>query len=145
MKNTVKITLIGKQWDENGGETLSETVFSGEYYERNGSIYLFYREIPQGMDTAVENRIKLKGSLLEITKKGALNTRMLFEPGREYLTDYSTPFGCVKIGIRTSAVNCLRRKEGLTMEAEYTLTSGGQPFSRCFVIIKADYGKDTLQ
>lgn len=138
MKNTIPLILTGRQWDENGTETVTETRHTAEYYEKNGSIYLLYRELPEGMDTAVQNCVKYRDSALEITRKGPFRTRMVFRPDQEYLADYATPYGSVKIGIRTKEVTCLRSENSLTIRAEYTLNSRGQPFSRCLVTIAAD-------
>lgn len=138
MKNTIQLTLTGRQRDESGEETVTETRHSAEYYERNGSIYILYEEIPEDAGAAIQNCIKLKGSVLEITKKGAVSARMVFEAGREYPTDYATPYGCIKIGIRTESLKCLHSEEGLSIRAEYSLTSQGQPFSYCSITIAID-------
>lgn len=142
MKNKVQLTLTGRQRAEDGEEAVTETCHTAEYYERNGSIYILYEEIPEDMDTAIQNCIKLKGSVLEITKKGAVNTRMVFEEGREYLTDYKTPYGGLKIGVCTENLKCLYPKDGLTIQVRYTLTSQGEPFSFCSITIAVRRASD---
>ena len=132
----VELTLTGRQQAEGGEETVVETVCLAEYYERNDSIYILYQELSQENGAVVHNCIKLKNSVLEITRKGPLASRMVFEAGREHLTDYATPYGCMKMGILTHQILCQHGEEDLTINASYTLTSYGQPFSHCSVAIK---------
>ncbi len=135
MASMAQLTLISRQRTEEGEETITETSLQAEYYERNGSLYLLYQESLEGTEDVTRNCIKLKGGLLEITRKGAVSTRMVFEEGREHLTDYMTPYGCLKIGVRTEALECLRQDEKLELHARYCLTSQGEPFTHCTMSI----------
>lgn len=131
MANTAQLTLVSRQRTEEGEETITETSLPAEYYERNGSLYLLYQESLEGTEDVVRTCIKLKGGLLEITRKGAVSTRMVFEEGREHLSDYITPYGCLKIGIRTEELECLLQDGKADIHARYCLTSQGEPFSCC--------------
>lgn len=131
MANTAQLTLISRQRTEEGEETITETSLQAEYYERNGSLYLLYQESLEGTEDVIRTCIKLKGRLLEITRKGAVSTRMVFEEGREHLSDYITPYGHLKIGIRTEALECMQQGEKMEIHARYCLTSQGEAFSYC--------------
>lgn len=139
MAETVRLTLEGRQTAETGEETVTKSVLSAEYYERGGSVYILYEEPGEDGDAAVKNCIKLKPPAVEIIKKGPVNARMVFEPGREHLTDYVTPFGCLKIGILTETAEVSRSEKGTEIFLSYALTTQGIPFSRCAMSIAAKH------
>lgn len=64
-------------------------------------------KLQPGSNTVIHNRIKYRGNLLEVTRHGAVNTRMVFECGREHMTDYATPFGCLRLGILTHSLKVI--------------------------------------
>lgn len=129
------LTLTGRQRDPEGGETITELSAEAECYERGGSLYILYQEKSED-GTLTKNRIKFKEGFLELTKKGSVNTSMIFEPGREHMTDYTTPFGLLRLGIRTDTVEARPKKGSLEITAAYTLSAGGKDISHCFISIK---------
>ncbi len=131
MAETVKLSLTGIQRDEAGGENITRTCAAAEYYEKNGSVYLLYEEMQQELGAAVKNTLKLKGSVLELTRRGAVNTHMIFEAGREHPSDYFTPYGRLQIGVRTHALEVSSLRGLTVIRAEYSLTADGLPFSDC--------------
>ena len=131
MAETVKLSLTGIQRDEAGGENITGTCAEAEYYERNGSVYLLYEEMLQESGTAVKNTLKLKDSVLELTRRGAVNTHMIFEAGREHPSDYATPYGRLQIGVRTYSLEVSSLQGLMVIRAAYSLTADGHPFSEC--------------
>lgn len=173
------ITLTGRQKDETGEVAVTEHSGDAEYFEKNGSCYIFYDNTPDGantpekadfpngantsdgvnspdgvdtsnrvntsngvdtsngvntsnvMGTIVKSTIKLKNSVLELSQRGVINTRMVFEPGKEYITDYATPYGCLKMGITTHSLDVFRTERTLKIRIKYALTSEGLPVSEC--------------
>lgn len=137
MTGNVQVVITGRQLDEAGEETITESRTAAECYEKNGGFYLLYEERPEGAGVPVRNIIKWKGSALELTKRGALNTRMVFEPGKEHRTDYITPYGSVKMELFTRAAEASFRDEEITIRVEYTLSSEGRLLSDCVLTILA--------
>ena len=135
MDNRVQLTLIGRQRDPSGNETVTELYADAEFYERNGSLYILYEEKSED-GSLTKNVIKHKNNLLELTKKGAVNTCMVFEPGREYITDYATPFGLLRLGLLTASVKSQHQKDYLEITADYTLTEQERVVSYCNIYIK---------
>lgn len=135
MENQVQLTVTGHQKDEFGAETVTATKAVAEYYERNGTTYIFYEEIPEGTGAVIKNTIKFKNNVLELTKKGALNTRMVFDTENDFRVDYQTPFGCLQMDIHTVLVACTFREGLPQITAEYTLTSEENLLSRSIVTI----------
>ena len=135
MRKKVRLTLIGRQRDEAGQENVTELSADAEYYERNGSRYIFYEE--NGTDTGcIQSVIKLKDGLLELTRKGSVNTRMVFEEGREHTADYITPLGTLQLGIATSSVCSKQAGDCLEIHTDYDLTDRGHILSHCNISIK---------
>ncbi|MCH5341287.1 MAG: DUF1934 domain-containing protein [Acetatifactor sp.] len=135
MNHLVQLTLVGRQRDPSGNETVTELSANAEFYERNGSLYILYEEKSED-GSLTKNVIKHKNNLLELTKKGAVNTCMVFEPGREYKTDYLTPFGLLRLGILTNSLKSQRQKDYLEITADYTLTEQERIISYCNIYIK---------
>jgi len=137
MAQKVRLILNGSQKDSSGEDTFTASETPAEYYEKNGSIFLFFTETSEGAKSAVKSRIKYKNGLLELTRNGMINTHMVFEKGREYLTDYATPYGCLKLGILTHALSCTVRDGLPEIRADYSLTCEGQRIARCRIEILA--------
>ena len=135
MKRKVRLTLIGRQRDDAGQENVTELSADAEYYERNGCRYVLYEE--DGPDAGcTQSIIKLKDGLLELTRKGSVNTRMVFEEGKEHMADYITPFGTLQLCIATTGICSKHTKSCLEIYADYDLTDRGYVLSHCNISIK---------
>ncbi len=130
-----QLTVIGTQWDDSGEEQTTQTAAAAEYHAGSGSLYIFYKEAADN-EEIIQNMVKLKGSTLELTKRGAVNARMVFEPGQEHMTLYSTPFGSLPLGILTDTVESVLSERELQIRVSYSLTSQGSTISRCKIFIK---------
>ena len=117
-----QLTVIGTQWDEAGEEQTTRITAPAEYHTSSGSSYILYEESSADGEGITKNMIKLKGSTLELTKKGAVNARMVFEPGQEFMTLYSTPFGSLPFGILTDTVDSVLSEKEVRISAAYSLT-----------------------
>lgn len=132
----VTLTLTGHQTDESGAENITETKAIAEYYEKNGTLYIFYDETIEGTDATIKNTIKFKNNVLEMSKKGLYNTRMVFDPAHAFQADYQTPFGSLTMDIHTTLVNCTYKEDLPQITAQYTLQSGGALISQTTVHIQ---------
>ncbi len=134
MDRQVLLTLTGRQLGPDGAETVTELTAEAEYYERNGSCYILYQETEDGL--ATRNILKQRGNRIELTKKGSVNTCMVFEPGREHATDYFTPYGPLRLNICTRSVDTRRGPGFLEMTADYSLEENGNLLSHYTISIK---------
>ena len=121
MTKDVVISVRGLQVMDNESAEDIETVQQGEYFERNGSIFLLYDEYYEGFDEPVKNVMKIRGNEMTLTKRGIINVQMNFEAGKKNLTRYQTPYGVMMIGLDTSRVVCLQEEKSLAIEIDYTL------------------------
>ena len=138
MTKDVRITVKGVQRDDTGETGSTETVVSGEYYFRNGSHYILYEETAEDSGERVKNSLKLKGNLLELNRKGAVNSRMVFETGKRHVLDYATPFGLLRMETVTSRILCTEKEECLRIRAEYELWADGRKVSSCRLTVKIE-------
>lgn len=134
MRKEVQLTLTGMQRDEEGQENITRLSARAEYYLKDGSHYILYEE-NQPASGLTKNTIKFKSNLLEVTKRGAVNSRMVFEKGKEHMMDYATPFGLLRLGVLTHEIVSRQSENSLKIQAHYSLTQEGQPFSYCKITI----------
>lgn len=135
MADKLTITLTGIQQDETGERDINSVNAPAEYYEKNGTHYIFFEE-KSPENGVVKSTIKFKNNILELTKKGNVTTRMVFQAGQEFSTDYITPLGCLQMGILTHSVDCYFKKGLPQLKASYTLTNHGQAVSENTIMIK---------
>lgn len=121
MEKNVLVTVKGVQQDDAGEISRMGTAVPGEYYYRNGSHYIFYTETAEDSGEGIQTVLKLKEGQLELTRKGAVNSRMIFEQGRRHVTDYATPFGSLRLETATSRILCMEEEHRLQIRAEYGL------------------------
>lgn len=131
-----QLTVTGSQQDESGQELTTVTTASAEYYARDGVHYILYEETSEDTEGITKNYIKLKDGLLELTRKGAVSARMIFQPGQEHATLYSTSYGTLPLGILTDTVESVFQEDMIQICAAYTLTSQGTPVSKSKINIK---------
>lgn len=134
MTKEVLVSISGMQFavSEEGSDI--QVVTLGEYYERNNSHFLLYEEVDEEGNTT-KNIMKFRPDLLELTKKGAANVHMLFEEGKKNLTNYSTMFGDILIGVDTRKILLSETEEKITIDVEYTLDINYEFLADCRIHI----------
>ena len=113
MAEKAMLTLEGRQRDESGEETVTRLRTQADYSIRNGCHYILYEEKLPDSEAVVKNLIKLKGSVLEMTKRGPVSSRMVFEAGQSHRTDYVTPYGILPLEVCTQELEvCAGEPDG---------------------------------
>lgn len=138
VEKDVRITVKGVQRDDGAEISRTEIVVPGEYYFKNGAHYIFFEETAEDSGERVKESLKLKGNLLELNRKGAVNSRMVFETGKSHAVDYATPFGLLRMETVTSRILCLEEKDRLRIKAEYELWADGMKMSSCRLTVKIE-------
>lgn len=124
MGEKVKVNVRGIHRDAQGNEMVSETVAFGEYYERGGSHYVLYEETLEEEGESIRTMIKIKEPFLELTRKGSVNTKLIFEKGELHRTSYQTPYGLMEFDVKTHQMDCRRMGKHMDISMEYDLLSG---------------------
>ena len=131
MAQKAMLTLIGRQRDQAGEESVTESRAKADYYEKDGASYILYEEMPDDSADVVKTIIKYRDNLLEMTKRGLVRSRMIFQAGQAHRTDYVTPYGTLPLEVATWEASFSRKEDGTVIRLEYTLSSGGQFLSHC--------------
>ena len=112
MKRDITIKIIGNQYKERretGPDGFDETVlqdaqiqeFPASFYDKDGVYYVLYEEENEEDPEPVKATLKFDWSSMELTKRGLLNSRMIFKENESFKSDYVTPFGTFTLGIFT--------------------------------------------
>ena len=123
MKNTedcVSIYLVSTQ----NGEKQSEFCVDGGFYKKADTYYITYREHKtSGMENS-NVLLKVKENVVTMRRMGEFKTVITYSSGEETDFDYKTPFGEMKMKIKTTWIENRLSEEGGTLKIFYTLKTG---------------------
>ena len=131
MNKEVIINISGLQLDA-GTEEPIELMTTGDYYLKNGKHYVIYDELTDDSQV-VKNRLKISPKVVDVTKKGASSSHMVFERGKENLTYYDTPFGSLLLGINTSKIDLEEKEDSMALHIDYGLSINSDHVSDCSI------------
>ncbi|MCM1569451.1 MAG: DUF1934 domain-containing protein [Roseburia sp.] len=130
----VRLTITGLQRAE-GDETCVEMTVWAECMRRDGDCFLFYEEQVEGFEETVKCLIKWQNGRLERIRRGEPKLHMIFEEGCLHETDYPTPYGLLRLGIKTRRVEYCEVAEGFSFHVDYRLERNGDVLSECMLKI----------
>ena len=134
MTKDVLVTINGiHTMDEEDNDV--EMVVRGDYYQKNGKHYILYEEVLEGMEETVKNVIKISDSSMDIIKKGAANSHMLFEKNKKNLSCYSTHMGDMIVGIQANRFRVEEGKDSLKVHVDYSLDINYEHMSDCRICV----------
>ena len=135
MTKEVEVTITGIQKYADHEDDDLKTSAEGEYYYRNGSHYILYEERPEGFTETTKSMLKLKDGCLEMTRKGLINTSMVFDKSKETVSRYKTPFGEMQLGIRTKDLSVIETEDVIRAKVAYDLEAEGRHMAECVIEI----------
>ena len=136
MAKDVLVSVKGTQFIDGEKDTV-EVITSGTWYEKNGKQYLLYEETYEGMQVTTKNTVKITPEIVEVTKKGAISSRMVYELGKQHMSDYTTPMGLIVLGITTKDIFVEADQDKLHLELKYAMEMNGQFVSDSILEITA--------
>ena len=140
MKTDVKISIRGMQ-NGVGGDAV-EVVSLGEMYEKGDGIYVSYEEgtdAAAGMDCdVVKSLLKICPDQVEIIKKGAAETHMVFVEDKDTISYYSTPYGEMEVAVHTDQLEQINTEKGFQILLKYALEINAAHMSDCDVDIRVE-------
>lgn len=113
-----------------------ESKLQGTYSLINGSHYISYEEKLLDNNITTKNIMKVSSGLVSITKKDAMNTKMVFDTKEITNTDYYTQYGSINLGIKTKSIIIEEKPDLLELRMEYFLLSGDSLISENRINIK---------
>lgn len=137
MNKDVMISIKGMHFDIAEDSDNVEVIQPGQYYQRGGSHYLVYEEPVEGSELVNRNMIKFNETSMSVTKKGAINTTMLFDTSKKNLTNYATPFGSLVIGLDTHDITVKKTEDALSLNIKYSLDVNYEFLADCNINIEA--------
>ena len=136
MTKEVELIIKGSQKYDTYEDNDLETRTVAEYYYRNHCHYVLYEELAEGFNQTTKSMLKLREGCLEMTRKGVVNTTMVFEKGKETMTHYKTPFGEVLLGIQTKTLEMSEAEDLICADITYALNADGMPMADCGIKIQ---------
>ncbi len=124
MTKDVLVQVKGTQsrFDMPGEEAEAVESFTrGVYYQKNGKQYLFYDEYLEDEVEPVKNAVRVEPEMLTITKKGAIESAMVFVPGEKTNSMYQSPVGALELSCDTTQLTIEEQPDLIRIVLEYTL------------------------
>lgn len=133
MTKDVMITIKGRQCysGEEAVETVTEA--KAEYYLRNQSHYVIFEEETEGFAEKTKSMLKLRKNCMELTRKGLVQTQMVFEENKLYMSEYRTPFGAVPMGVRTKQFRTAETENSIVVDIAYALEANEEHMADCHI------------
>lgn len=134
------ITIVGRQ--RNFGETEEEeieVISKGKYYQKDGVHYIFYEEQIEEMDAVAKASLKIESERVEMRKKGAVDSHMIFELGKKTNSMYRTEFGIMEMGMDTDEIRIKKMSNALDVEFHYIMEVNCQTVGENTVQISAQW------
>lgn len=94
----VKINIKTTQYDNNGNKDIIKISSTGKLYEKNGDIYILYKE----EETGISNTVKVSDNQVSIKRFGNINSNMVFKKGEKNITKYRMQQGIFLIETYTN-------------------------------------------
>jgi len=136
MTKQVLVTVKGVQFLENDSEEAVELVTTGNYHCRDNNKYIKYEEVFEDIADTTSNLITIKEDILEVCKKGAINTRMTFQKDTKTQASYKTPYGTIVLRITTKSLDIQENKDNLDIKIDYSLEANNEHLSDCSLSIQ---------
>lgn len=143
MTKNVLLTISGLHYEDNimaqemEEADAIEVIAPAVYYLKNGKHYVLYDEVVEGIPGTIKNRIKIdEGKMLELTKTGITNSRMLFEKDKINVTPYETPYGELLMGTYTRSLDVDVSEELIEVSVSYALDINGEKAADCDIHIR---------
>lgn len=133
MTKDVLVSVKGLQYSvgETSDDSRVETISRGTYYVRNGSKFILYEEIQEGMNEVTKNTIKIRPDVVDVNRKGPFSVHIVYEKGKKNFTNYHTPYGDLVIAIDTKKIGIIEEKEKMTVHVLYDMEVNYEHLATC--------------
>lgn len=132
MTKEVIISIKGLQYQTE--DKPIEVITPGLYYNKNDKHYIRYEEVSE-QDDITKCTIKAYDGYVEVMKKGAANSDMIFQLKKTNITYYNTPFGNLLIGINANKMNIDETEDEINIAINYSLEINYEHVSDCDITI----------
>lgn len=118
----VMLSIRGEQYFDDVDPDGTELMTAGTMrLEGDGSILLEYKETALTGMEGTTTSFEIRGPRVTLTRRGTVNSQMVFEEGRQHTSLYETPFGELTVDIQTSRLRHNLSERGGVMDIRYSI------------------------
>lgn len=117
----VVLSIRGEQYFDNVDPDETELITEGTMTLAGDEIRLSYEESELTGMKGTTTAFSLRNGQVVLTRTGTVNSRMVFEEGRQHTSLYETPFGELTVDIQTSRLRHNLTERGGIMEIRYSI------------------------
>ena len=128
MDENVVIKISGLQIVENTGDNV-EVIAKGRHYLKKDKHYLLYEEYENDENTKTSNMIKFNNDIVEITRKGQVDGKLIFQENQKKQSMYSTPMGDLLIEVLTKEIEVSDDDDDVNLKIKYQIHVDGNKVS----------------
>ena len=128
MDENVVIKISGLQIVENTGDNV-EVIAKGKHYFKKDKHYLLYEEYENDENTKTSNMIKFNNDIVEITRKGQVDGKLIFQENQKKQSLYSTPMGDLLIEVLTKEIEVSDDDDDVNLKIKYQIHVDGNKVS----------------
>lgn len=121
MSKDVTVTVTGTK----DGEVI-KTKSAGILYEKDGYTFVSYED-KSDEESVSKNLLKVSTGVVEMTRKGALSVKFVFEKGKQTRSSYSTMYGALAMEVFTKKLNVNQSEEGILIDIVYDMSVNEGP------------------
>lgn len=136
MDENVVIKISGLQIVENTGDNV-EVIAKGKHYLKKDKHYLLYEEYENDENTKTSNMIKFNNDIVEITRKGQVDGKLIFQENQKKQSLYSTPMGDLLIEVLTKEIEVSDDDDDVNLKIKYQIHVDGNKVSDNEIYISA--------
>ena len=120
--------MSGLQIVENTGDNV-EVIAKGKHYLKKDKHYLLYEEYENDENTKTSKMIKFNNDIVEITRKGQVDGKLIFQENQKKQSLYSTPMGDLLIEVLTKEIEVSDDDDDVNLKIKYQIHVDGNKVS----------------
>ncbi|SFQ14782.1 Uncharacterized beta-barrel protein YwiB, DUF1934 family [Lachnospiraceae bacterium XBB1006] len=121
-----------------------EMINVADYHYKDSVHYIHYEEIVEGTEELTENLVKIGNNRVEIIKKGAVRSHLIFENGKANESVYYIPEGQIQMAVDTKQVEIVHNPQELTVRLQYAMIMNYQKVADCDLTMVAKLQKEKI-
>lgn len=133
MTKEVSVTMEGMVKGQEEAPVVTTAL--GSYYLRGNKHYIQFEELTED-GAEIKNLIRITADQVEMTKRGVINSEMVFDINQKTELCYQTSYGTLYFEAQTSKITVTEEPYELKVLLEYCLFSKGELISENHTTIK---------
>ena len=117
----VLLSIRGEQYYDGVDPDATELMTEGTLELTEAGLRLNYQESQLTGMEGTSTTFEVRGPQVILTRTGKVNSKMVFEEGRQHTSLYETPYGELSVDIQTSALRHNLSERGGLLEIQYSI------------------------